>query len=56
MKKLLGWARPSLRINMPLRQLIVRACQVQPYQVLGGPPWVTSGRFDVTAKAKGKWR
>lgn len=37
--------------NMPVRQLIVRAYQVQPYQVLGGPSWITSDRFDVTAKA-----
>lgn len=40
-------------INMPVRQLIVRAYQVQPYQVLGGPSWITSERFDITAKAPG---
>jgi uncharacterized protein (TIGR03435 family) len=37
--------------NVPVRQMIVRAYQVQPYQVLGGPSWITSDRFDVTAKA-----
>jgi uncharacterized protein (TIGR03435 family) len=40
-------------INMPVRQLIVRAYGVQPYQVLGGPSWITSDRFDITAKAPG---
>jgi uncharacterized protein (TIGR03435 family) len=39
--------------NIPVRQLIVRAYQVQPYQVLGGPSWLTSDRFDLTAKAPG---
>ena len=39
-------------INVPARQLIVRAYQVQPYQVLGGPSWLISDRFDVTAKAE----
>src|SRR5688572_3867458 len=37
-------------INMPVRQMIVRAYQVQSYQVTGGPSWITSDRFDVTAK------
>ena len=40
-------------INVPVRQLIVRAYGVQPYQVLGGPSWITSDRFDITAKAPG---
>jgi uncharacterized protein (TIGR03435 family) len=39
-------------INVPARQLIVRAYQVQPYQVVGGPSWLSSDRFDVTAKAE----
>jgi uncharacterized protein (TIGR03435 family) len=38
-------------INFPVRQMIVRAYQVQPYQVSGGPSWITSDRFDITAKA-----
>ena len=42
--------RPTF-INMPVRQLIVRAYGVQPYQVLGGPSWITGDRFDITAKA-----
>lgn len=42
--------RPSF-INMPVRQLIVRAYGVQAFQVLGGPSWITGDRFDITAKA-----
>lgn len=38
-------------INVPVRQLIVRAYQVQPFQVSGGPSWITVDRFDITAKA-----
>ncbi len=37
--------------NFPVRQMIVRAYGVQPYQVQGGPSWLTSDRFDITAKA-----
>lgn len=37
-------------INIPVRQLIVRAYQVQPFQVAGGPSWIASDRFDVIAK------
>lgn len=43
-------ARPTF-INMAVRQLIVRAYGVQPFQVLGGPSWLTGDRFDITAKA-----
>lgn len=39
-------------INIPVRQLIVRAHQVQPYQISGGPSWIASDRFDVVAKAE----
>ena len=42
--------RPTFT-NMPVRQLIVRAYGVQTFQVLGGPSWIGSDRFDVTAKA-----
>jgi uncharacterized protein (TIGR03435 family) len=42
--------RPTF-VNMPVRQLIVRAYGVQAFQVLGGPSWITSDRFDITAKA-----
>ena len=39
-------------VNVPVRQLIVTAYQVQPYQISGGPSWLTSDRFDVIAKAE----
>jgi uncharacterized protein (TIGR03435 family) len=42
--------RPTF-VNVPVRQLIVRAYGVQPFQVQGGPSWITSDRFDITAKA-----
>jgi uncharacterized protein (TIGR03435 family) len=40
-------------VNVPLRQLIVAAYGVQPFQVIGGPSWLTTDRFDITAKAEG---
>jgi uncharacterized protein (TIGR03435 family) len=39
--------------NMPVRQLIVFAYQLQPAQVIGGPNWMASDRFDVVAKMEG---
>jgi uncharacterized protein (TIGR03435 family) len=38
--------------NMPLKELIVFAWRVQPYQITGGPAWVSSERFNVTAKTE----
>ena len=40
-------------INVPLKELIRVAYNVQAFQVDGGPGWVASDRFDVTAKAEG---
>jgi bla regulator protein blaR1 len=40
-------------VNVPLRQLIIGAYGVQPFQVIGGPAWITSDRFDINAKAEG---
>jgi uncharacterized protein (TIGR03435 family) len=41
-------------VNAPLRQLIVFAyTPLQPFQIEGGPGWINSDRFDVTAKAEG---
>ena len=39
--------------NAPLRELIRFAYQLQPFQIEGGPGWVTSDRFDIVAKAEG---
>lgn len=36
--------------NMPLKEIIVMAWRVQPYQVSGGPAWIDSVRYDITAK------
>lgn len=39
--------------NVPLRLLIRNAYQLQDFQIVGGPDWMTSDRFDITAKAAG---
>jgi uncharacterized protein (TIGR03435 family) len=39
--------------NLGLRDLIRRAYRLSDYQVLGGPSWINSERFDVLAKANG---
>lgn len=37
--------------NMPLRMIIVQAYRVSGYQLVGGPSWIDSERFDIVAKA-----
>jgi uncharacterized protein (TIGR03435 family) len=37
--------------NVPLRMLLRQAFNVQEFQIVGGPDWVGSDRFDVVAKA-----
>ena len=37
--------------NVPLRMLLRQAFNVQDFQIVGGPEWITSDRFDVVAKA-----
>ena len=37
--------------NMTVRDLITRAYQVQGFQIVGGPGWISNDRFDITAKA-----
>ena len=37
--------------NVPLRMLLRQAYDVQDFQVVGGPDWLASDRFDVIAKA-----
>jgi uncharacterized protein (TIGR03435 family) len=39
--------------NMPLRMLIRTAYQLQDAQLIGGPEWVSTNRFDVLAKGEG---
>ena len=39
--------------NQPLRQLIVFAYSLQPQQLEGGPSWIDTDRFDITAQAEG---
>jgi uncharacterized protein (TIGR03435 family) len=38
--------------NMPLKELITLAWKIQPYQIVGSPPWLDSAGFDITAKAQ----
>jgi uncharacterized protein (TIGR03435 family) len=37
--------------NLPLRMLITQAYRVSGYQLVGGPDWLDSERFDIIAKA-----
>jgi uncharacterized protein (TIGR03435 family) len=37
--------------NVPLRLLLRQAFNVQDFQIVGGPDWISSDRFDVIAKA-----
>jgi uncharacterized protein (TIGR03435 family) len=37
--------------NMPLRMLVRMAYGVQDFQIVGGPTWQTSNKFDIVAKA-----
>jgi uncharacterized protein (TIGR03435 family) len=40
--------------NMTLKEMIVLAWRVQPYQISGGPPWLDTIHYDVTAKPEAK--
>ena len=49
-----GIARPPGRleiVNMTLKEMIVNAYSIQPFQVSGGPGWVDSVHYDISAKA-----
>jgi uncharacterized protein (TIGR03435 family) len=37
--------------NVTLRMLIMGAYQKQPFEIVGGPPWWNSEKFDINAKA-----
>ena len=39
--------------NVTLRLLVMTAYQKQPYEVVGGPQWQNSDKFDINAKAAG---
>ncbi len=38
--------------NVTVRELVRIAYQVQPFQIVGGPSWMESDRFDIAAKAE----
>jgi uncharacterized protein (TIGR03435 family) len=40
--------------NMTLKELMVIAYRIQPFQISGGPPWLDSARYDVIAKPEKK--
>jgi uncharacterized protein (TIGR03435 family) len=52
-----GWSMPppthgTMTVkNVTLKQLIVEAYQIQEFQLVGGPSWTDSDRYDITAKA-----
>jgi len=37
--------------NTPLRNLVLNAYELKDFEVLGGPSWITSRRWDINAKA-----
>jgi uncharacterized protein (TIGR03435 family) len=39
--------------NVPVRELIRMAYGIQNFQLVGGPDWIGSARFDIVAKAEG---
>ena len=39
-------------MNVTLRMLIMAAYQKQPFQIVGGPPWFNSAKFDINARAE----
>lgn len=46
-------AAPGGRLNinnMPLKEMIVLAFRIQPFQISGGPAWLDSARYDISAK------
>ncbi len=40
--------------NMTLKELIVMAYRIQPFQISGGPPWLDSLHYDIIAKPETK--
>src|SRR5262252_9394713 len=51
-----GRIQPGGRVsftNEPLRRMILDAYQLQDFQLVGGPDWISTDRWDVVAKAEG---
>jgi uncharacterized protein (TIGR03435 family) len=51
-----GRIQPGGRVsftNEPLRRMILDAYQLQDFQLVGGPDWVSTDRWDIVAKAEG---
>src|SRR5580704_3028348 len=40
--------------NMTLKELIVIAYRIQPFQISGGPSWLDSAHYDIMAKPEAK--
>jgi uncharacterized protein (TIGR03435 family) len=38
--------------NTTLKMLVIGAYQKQPFQIIGGPPWFNTDKFDINAKAE----
>ena len=38
--------------NVTLRMLVMGAYQKQPFELVGGPPWQNSDKFDINARAE----
>jgi len=52
---MVGGANPNRfnAVNAPLRLLIRSAFRLQDYQIIGGPAWTGTDRFDIEAKTEG---
>jgi uncharacterized protein (TIGR03435 family) len=46
-----GGGRMQL-MNLPLKQIIMMSWGYRDYQIIGGPSWLTSDRFSISAKAE----
>lgn len=54
--KMLSQVQPGGRytaVNVPPRLLIINSYGLQEQQLVGAPPWISSERFDIVAKAEG---
>lgn len=40
--------------NMPVKEMMVLAWGIQPFQIAGGPSWTESARYDISAKSEHK--